>query len=312
MPLLPRDRAARQDHHAHEEAGRVARRGRDAAPPSRRDARARAHYRFMAIYPWPKNSGKVARLLMNMMLLKDGFPPVVIHSIERQRYYDVLRAESAGLVPLIFESLENGVETGRFRFFAELEEASASRSARRKRSTSTTPRIFSPRPARHTFPGNFFFRRTIKSTDPCVDRVFIRSSPDDAAQLNASIDFDQRLLPFDVEGSKAHARMLAQQGILTAADAEAIRARARPGGRRVATREVDTRPQLEDVHMNVEVRLTEIVGDAARGCIPRAAATTRSRPICGCTRGRRRRSCRRRWRRYSGRWWRRRGRNSIR
>jgi Fic family protein len=83
---------------------------------------ARAHYRFMAIYPWPKNSGKVARLLMNLMLLKDGFPPVVIHSIERQRYYDVLRSEAAGLVPLVFESLENGVETSS-RFFAELEEA---------------------------------------------------------------------------------------------------------------------------------------------------------------------------------------------
>ena len=73
---------------------------------------ARAHYRLMAIFPWPKNSGKVARLLMNLMLLRDGFPPVVIHSIERQRYYDVLRAEAAGLVPLVFESLENGVETG--------------------------------------------------------------------------------------------------------------------------------------------------------------------------------------------------------
>jgi len=85
---------------------------------------ARAHFRFMSIYPWPKNSGKVARLLMNLMLLKDGFPPVVIHSIERQRYYDVLRAESAGLVPLVFESLDNGVETST-RFFAELEEAKA-------------------------------------------------------------------------------------------------------------------------------------------------------------------------------------------
>jgi Fic family protein len=83
---------------------------------------ARAHYRLMAIFPWPKNSGKVARLLMNLMLLRDGFPPVVIHSIERQRYYDVLRAESAGIVPLVMESLENGVDTA-IRFFAELEEA---------------------------------------------------------------------------------------------------------------------------------------------------------------------------------------------
>src|SRR5215475_12077042 len=83
---------------------------------------ARAHYRLMAIFPWPKNSGKVARLLMNLMLLRDGFPPVVLHSIEGQRYYEVLRAESAGLVPLVLESLDNGVET-QSRFFQELLES---------------------------------------------------------------------------------------------------------------------------------------------------------------------------------------------
>src|SRR3954468_3144006 len=98
---------------------------------------ARAHYRLMAIFPWPKNSGKVARLLMNLMLLRDGFPPVVLHSIERQRYYEVLRAESAGLVPLVLESLDNGVETG-MRFFQELEEAKekAKEEAKRSRRSS--------------------------------------------------------------------------------------------------------------------------------------------------------------------------------
>jgi Fic family protein len=75
------------------------------------DRAARAHWKLMSIYPFTKNSGKVARLLQNLMLLRDGFPPVVIHSIERQRYYDVLRSETAGLVPLVLESLEKGVET---------------------------------------------------------------------------------------------------------------------------------------------------------------------------------------------------------
>ena len=85
---------------------------------------------------------------------------------------------------------------------------------------------------------------------------------DDAAQLNASIDFDQRLLPFDVEGSKAHARMLAAQGILSAADAEAIARgldQVVDEWRRGA---LTLDPQLEDVHMNVEHRLTELIGDA--------------------------------------------------
>lgn len=86
------------------------------------DRAARAHFRFMAVYPWSKNSGKVARLLMNLMLLRDGYPPAVIHSIERQRYYDTLRNESAGLVPLVLESLTNAVET-EIRFFDELKQA---------------------------------------------------------------------------------------------------------------------------------------------------------------------------------------------
>ena len=86
------------------------------------DRASRAHFRFMAVYPWTKNSGKVARLLMNLMLLRDGYPPAVIHSIERQRYYDTLRSETAGLTQLIVESLTNAVET-EIRFFEELKQA---------------------------------------------------------------------------------------------------------------------------------------------------------------------------------------------
>ena len=88
---------------------------------------ARFHFRFMSIFPWVKNSGKVARLIMNLMLLRDGFPPVIIHSIERQRYYDGLRTEG-GSVPLIYESLENGIDTA-LRFFSEYAEARRSRVA---------------------------------------------------------------------------------------------------------------------------------------------------------------------------------------
>ena len=70
-----------------------------------------AHYRLMAIYPWGKNSGKVARLLMNLMLMREGYPPAIIHSIERQRYYDSLRAENSGLTGLVLESLATYVDT---------------------------------------------------------------------------------------------------------------------------------------------------------------------------------------------------------
>jgi Fic family protein len=89
---------------------------------------ARAHYRLLAIYPWTKNSGKVARLLMNLLLLRDGYLPAVVHAIERQRYYEVMRNENAGIIPLVTESLDNGIETA-VKFFQEVEEARRHRAA---------------------------------------------------------------------------------------------------------------------------------------------------------------------------------------
>jgi argininosuccinate lyase len=85
-----------------------------------------------------------------------------------------------------------------------------------------------------------------------------------AAALNASIHFDSRLLRDDVRGSQAHARMLASVGLISAADAEGIA----KGLDQVAgefergERKLDA--ALEDVHMNVESRLIELVGDPAR------------------------------------------------
>jgi argininosuccinate lyase len=85
-----------------------------------------------------------------------------------------------------------------------------------------------------------------------------------ASALNASVDFDRRLLADDVRGSQAHARMLASVGLIAASDAEAIVA----GLERVAgefvrgERALDA--ALEDVHMNVESRLTALIGEPGR------------------------------------------------
>ena len=81
--------------------------------------------------------------------------------------------------------------------------------------------------------------------------------------INASIGFDRRLARQDIEGSRAHAAMLAAQGILTDSDAEAIRE-----GLLTVLSEIEGgtfafSAALEDIHMNVEARLTEIVGPAA-------------------------------------------------
>ena len=82
--------------------------------------------------------------------------------------------------------------------------------------------------------------------------------------INASIGFDQRLYAQDIAGSRAHAAMLAAQGILTDSDAKAI-----GEGLLTVLSEIEGgkfvfSTALEDIHLNVESRLTEIVGEAGK------------------------------------------------
>ena len=86
----------------------------------------------------------------------------------------------------------------------------------------------------------------------------------DAAALNASIEFDHRLLPHDVAGSIAHAEMLAAQGIISGEDAAAIATGLRRVEAKLASGELAWDAALEDVHMNVEARLVDDIGDAGR------------------------------------------------
>ncbi len=85
-----------------------------------------------------------------------------------------------------------------------------------------------------------------------------------AAELNASIDFDRRLLPHDVAGSIAHAEMLAAQGIISVADAEAITAGLRSVAEKLEGGQLAWKAELEDVHMNVEANLIDAIGEAGR------------------------------------------------
>ncbi len=80
----------------------------------------------------------------------------------------------------------------------------------------------------------------------------------------ASVDFDQRLAFADIDGSLAHARMLAHVGVLTATDLQDIeRGLAQIRGE-IARGEFSWSVDLEDVHFNIEKRLTALVGDAGK------------------------------------------------
>jgi argininosuccinate lyase len=81
--------------------------------------------------------------------------------------------------------------------------------------------------------------------------------------INASIGFDRRLAAQDIEASRAHAAMLAATGIISDSDAAAIRE-----GLLTALSEIEDgrfrfSTALEDIHMNVEARLKELIGEPA-------------------------------------------------
>jgi Fic family protein len=70
---------------------------------------ARAHYDLLRVFPFTQDSGKVGRLLMNLLLLRSGYPPAIVHSTERQRYYDALKGSSATMTLIVQESIENNL-----------------------------------------------------------------------------------------------------------------------------------------------------------------------------------------------------------
>ena len=80
---------------------------------------AKAHYQLLHIYPFPKHSGKIARLVMNLLLLHGGYPPAVIHATERQRYYDALKTSDDALAKLSREALIASMDSAA-RFFEAL------------------------------------------------------------------------------------------------------------------------------------------------------------------------------------------------
>ncbi|MCP3971722.1 MAG: argininosuccinate lyase [Rhodobacteraceae bacterium] len=81
--------------------------------------------------------------------------------------------------------------------------------------------------------------------------------------INASIGFDQRLASQDIQGSCAHAAMLAAQGIITDSDAQAIREGLLTILSEIERGEFAFSATLEDIHMNVEGRLKELIGEPA-------------------------------------------------
>jgi argininosuccinate lyase len=92
---------------------------------------------------------------------------------------------------------------------------------------------------------------------------FVQGPADIMREITPSIDFDKRLAAQDVAGSRAHVRMLAAQGIVAQADCDAILTGLDAIEAEIIGGTFVFRRELEDIHLNIEARLAELVGEAA-------------------------------------------------
>jgi argininosuccinate lyase len=103
-----------------------------------------------------------------------------------------------------------------------------------------------------------------KQTNPAWGGRFSEQTDAFVEAFTASVEFDQRMYRQDIAGSKAHALMLQKTGVLTVADCEAILKGLDTIIEEIESGAFEWSVSREDVHMNIEARLTELVGDAGK------------------------------------------------
>ena len=109
-----------------------------------------------------------------------------------------------------------------------------------------------------------------RSSDPLANKhqawsaLFSEPMSELVQRYTASVGFDQRLWRADIEGSLAHAEMLAAQGVIAAQDLADIQRGMVQIAEEIETGRFEWKLALEDVHLNVEARLTALVGDAGK------------------------------------------------
>jgi Fic family protein len=80
---------------------------------------ATVQHRFLQIFPFTEHSGKVGRMCSNLILVRNGYMPAIIHSIDRQRYYESFRGPVAQFRTVLMDSMENSLDNG-VKFFKDL------------------------------------------------------------------------------------------------------------------------------------------------------------------------------------------------
>lgn len=85
---------------------------------------ANVHHRFMRVFPFAHHSGMLGRLLLNFVLARATFLPVIIHASDRQRYYEALRGTERDFRNFVVDAMDNSLENA-IRFFTGSEKSVA-------------------------------------------------------------------------------------------------------------------------------------------------------------------------------------------
>jgi Fic family protein len=88
------------------------------------------HHGLVQVFPFTEQSGRIGRLLANMVLFQAGYLPVIIHATDRQRYYETFKQGEATLRDLTMDAIENGLEHAE-KSFAQVETTSRKGGARK-------------------------------------------------------------------------------------------------------------------------------------------------------------------------------------
>jgi len=88
-----------------------------------------AHHRFMEIFPFSDLSGKVGRMLMNVMLIRAGYMPSILHSTDRESYYEGLRLNATEFGHIIMDAMDNSLDNATKFFIPSWDEMSRRRKA---------------------------------------------------------------------------------------------------------------------------------------------------------------------------------------
>lgn len=88
-----------------------------------------SHHRFMELFPFSDLSGKVGRMMMNLILLRAGYMPVIVHSMERQKYYEGLRLPATQFGQVIMDAMDNSLDNAFKHFIPGYDETARRKAA---------------------------------------------------------------------------------------------------------------------------------------------------------------------------------------